>query len=119
MANVVTEFTIDRNTWLRGEGSVGSYLKRECDGKQCCLGFYALACGYSEGAILNGHTIEDLGPFAEQTVWLCAQPVEDENLDIADGLMSVNDEINSDYTYREEFITKTFAKQGIAVTFIN
>ena len=39
------KLVIDRATWLRGEGHEQSYLLRECDGKMCCLGFFALACG--------------------------------------------------------------------------
>ncbi len=40
------KFTIDRKTWLRGEGPLESYLLRRYDGKRCCLGFKAEACGY-------------------------------------------------------------------------
>lgn len=33
---------IDRKTWLRGEGSLHSYLRRPADDKMCCLGFCAV-----------------------------------------------------------------------------
>lgn len=40
-------FTITRKDWLVGEPSSQSRLYRSADGKKCCLGFAALASGYS------------------------------------------------------------------------
>ena len=42
---------IDRNRWLRGEGSGVSRLLRSTDGKMCCLGFCMLALGRTEEQI--------------------------------------------------------------------
>jgi hypothetical protein len=47
------KLVIDRATWGRGQGnkmggSGDSCLLSPKTGKKCCLGFYALACGYSE-----------------------------------------------------------------------
>lgn len=39
------KLTINRRTWLRGEGSEESYLRRAEDGKMCCLGFAAIQLG--------------------------------------------------------------------------
>lgn len=46
-------FTVDRATWLHGESSGPSYLLRRSDSKKCCLGFRALACGYTEEQIMQ------------------------------------------------------------------
>lgn len=45
-------FTIDRKTWLRGEGCDASFLLRS-DGKKCCMGFYGLALGLTEVQLLS------------------------------------------------------------------
>ena len=39
------EFTIQRETWLRGEGIDDSYLLRKSDKKMCCLGQILEQCG--------------------------------------------------------------------------
>ena len=42
---MINKFIVDREFWLRGEGSKDSCLLRSNDQKMCCFGFYALACG--------------------------------------------------------------------------
>lgn len=42
----VKELVIDRKQWYRGN-SAGSRLRRQSDGKMCCLGFFCLAGGLS------------------------------------------------------------------------
>lgn len=49
LVNVV----IDRKRWLHGEGNDNSYLKREGDGKMCCLGFASCALGVKERTLVN------------------------------------------------------------------
>ena len=52
----VKSFTIDRATWLHGEGADNSYLLRPTDGKMCCLGHYLKAVGIEEEAITSVDT---------------------------------------------------------------
>lgn len=59
--NEVKELVIDRETWLRGEGSSNSFLRREGDGKQCCLGFYCLARGLSAEEITYHAAPDNVG----------------------------------------------------------
>jgi hypothetical protein len=47
------EVTVDRSTWLRGEGSYYSFLKRKLDGKMCCLGAFCIAAGYTTDEIMD------------------------------------------------------------------
>lgn len=51
------ELIIDRDKWARGEyvNSKGAASTRllDSDGKMCCLGFYALVCGFKENEIEN------------------------------------------------------------------
>jgi len=46
-------FTIDRKTWLRGEGLSFSSLLRIKDNKRCCLGFYCQFLGVSDDDMLE------------------------------------------------------------------
>lgn len=39
------KLVIDRTKWLRGEGSMNSFLLRDGDEKQCCIGFLCEALG--------------------------------------------------------------------------
>lgn len=41
----MTKVVVDRQKWLRGEGSADSYLLRSKDSKMCCLGFACVALG--------------------------------------------------------------------------
>jgi hypothetical protein len=41
-------FTITRSKWLRGETWINSYLLRESDGKQCCMGQVCQQLGVPE-----------------------------------------------------------------------
>jgi hypothetical protein len=47
------QLIIEESKWYRGKGGVQSRLLRVEDGKMCCLGFDALACGLKEGNILD------------------------------------------------------------------
>ncbi len=56
MTQELKQFTINRATWLRGEGGPTSSLMRPRDGKMCCLGFLGLACGVpAEELQYQGH----------------------------------------------------------------
>lgn len=50
-------FVVDRAKWGRGNETM---LLNGTDGKMCCLGFAALACGYSKDDILDRGRPEDL-----------------------------------------------------------
>lgn len=52
-------FIINRKKWYRGKDS-GSMLRRPDDGKKCCLGFYANACGVPSQQITGRYGPEDL-----------------------------------------------------------
>jgi len=48
----VKKFTIKRSKWGRGNENTASLLNTR-NGKMCCLGFYALACGFKPEDIEN------------------------------------------------------------------
>lgn len=113
--------TIDRKTWLRGEGATKSALLRTEDGKKCCLGFYANSCGLDDESILGEKTLQSLNDKE-------AKPKlpEVDNCVIA-LLMSTNDSIGYDINYgkelnareRESRIKELFFRIGVEVEFIN
>ena len=120
------KLTIDRQKWLRGEGSEDSFLLRH-DGKMCCLGFYSLACGLKPENIEGMSTVDE----AIDKNGLC-QPNEvawliDRNNSkrvfnssaIANTLMCVNDDVEVRDARREDSIAEIFAEYGVEVEFIN
>jgi hypothetical protein len=111
----VTEFTIKRSEWLRGEGPTASYLQRESDGKRCCLGFYAIACGYSEADIINIPTPWRLQSETEQQ----SIPSRANHTLAFHALMEKNDDTCTDDAEKERFIIEEFSRIGITVTFVD
>ena len=121
---------ISRAKWLRGEGSEDSYLIRQSDGKQCCLGFFGLAAGIEADKMLSVQTPEEV-PITEtetvQEVWTRkfeeAGGLFSEYLGGLSGtcskLMEANDDENETEEAREELISKLFQKIGVEVVFVD
>jgi hypothetical protein len=124
------KLVIDRATWLRGEGSTNSYLLRLHDGKKCCVGFYALACGRPEKEIADIQTLHaQRADSWEAQRFEADQPVPD-----IYRLYFVNDhEIGRTWPLpstdpsmvyptteaeRERLIAETFAKHDVEVEFV-
>lgn len=109
------KLTIDRKTWLRGEGSDGSYLLRVADGKMCCLGSYALARGATPDQIRG------MGDLVDAEIWspLTRPDIIGgvQNLPRAWELMSINDDPELDDAERERLVARTFADIGVEVEF--
>ncbi len=111
---MVTTFTIDRSTWLHGEGTERSMLLRG-DGKMCCLGSLALACDIPRDSILGRTSPLNLSyamgrrlPEPFQSYGWNSVPLRiirvNDTEDIADG-------------DREKQLTDSFQSIGIEVTF--
>jgi hypothetical protein len=127
----VTEFTIDRSKWCRGQGSTISKLLNAETGKMCCLGFYACVIGFKPEEIA-GIGSPDVGPpefikawrEKESANWLFKSDssfgVSDERSLACSDLMLDND--STSYTseaIREEDIARTFAQNGVIVKFVD
>lgn len=121
----VTEFTIKRSKWLRGEKD-DSALLRERDRKQCCLGIYLEACG-APLELMNGvPTPSDLAD-CDVPEWLVreesdfdwdAEPVtRTVDSDLTDRLVAVNDSPDLADPDREAAIAARFQEVGITVRF--
>lgn len=118
------KFTVNRSRWLRGE-SGGSFLLRKADGKMCCLGFLALACGATESDILGSrapsnrgsminwpkeilYSIQGRGAIINESCYDSPECVR---------LMNTNDSNGTDDATKEASLTKIFQDIGIEVTF--
>ncbi len=108
----VKKFTIDRKSWLRGEGSDKSFLLRD-DGKMCCLGQYCLASNIPKDTLINTKS-----PYSLKN----DKKIKVENLMgqfwVGDA-MSVNDKETLSDKLREENLIELFKEGGIEVTFEN
>lgn len=120
---MVKELVIDRNVWLRGEGSQNSTLYRRSDGKMCCIGIYLNACGIQRDTLEGKMIAEDLPIVYYRKVpeWL----YKHSDYVLTPGVpYGTNDRIASgedEFTEedREREITKAFAAHGVTVTFVN
>ncbi len=111
--------TIDRKTWLRGEGTSASFLLRKSDGKKCCLGFYSLRKGFNKKFIEDKKSLPQLPNPEKNFPDFCVKGLEIPiNSDFAGELMGINDGILEE-SERESKITKLFKEIGVKVKFVN
>ena len=113
--------TITRKNWLRGEGSANSYLYRQEDGKQCCLGFYARDCGIRQKDICDVTTPEEINSnyvhIPKRFDWLLSDIEGDPSFDTIE-LMKLNDDEDTSTRAKEWNIKKIFAKHDVIVKFV-
>lgn len=109
------KLVIDRAKWLRGETDLRSYLLREADGKMCCLGFLALACGAEVDDICSYSSPKD----THNVSWpdgLLGDMDCKQNTEVCGTLMNINDRVSDEE--REIRLTEEFKKLDIEVEFI-
>lgn len=107
---------IDRNIWLRGE-AIESYLLRQSDQKQCCVGIYLEQCGIERtklSGVMSAQGLAMKEPLPQEAQWLLGVANRD-----AQWLYRVNDNPESPASLRESEITKVFAQHKVEVEFIN
>lgn len=113
--------TIYRDSWARGTGAIESRLLRE-NGQMCCLGFLALACGYSREYIEGVSTpasllrdvpdLDNLWPDGTLTTASHSTPTINQ-------MMRTNDAREMPAPLRELLLRKLFADIGYAVEFVD
>lgn len=115
-------FTIDVRKWYRGLGDWGSALLRS-DGQMCCLGFYALACGFKPEDILDIATPAGINVYIDEKVK--AMPgllkMNEEYVaktTVCSDLMEVNDDFDMRDGPRMKKITQLFRKIGATVRWV-
>lgn len=113
--------TIDRSIWLRGEGAMSSYLLSR-DGKMCCLGFDALACGLTKGMIYDRRSPDHHAlriHFSAEDFKLRFY-THGVNNSIVQQCMHINDAQTITDAFREEMLTPLLLSLGYdKVEFIN
>lgn len=131
MKNKIDKFIIDRSEWRCG-GNFGhgkgdtALLNRE--GFKCCLGFFALSCGYSEDDIYELGEPSEIDYLSSEEFmfpdWFGSikfdRDIEcytmKEN-NIVKELINTNDDENIDNEEREKQIKEKFLQHGVTVTF--
>lgn len=129
------KLVIDRNKWLRGNPNTAQLLRID-NGKMCCLGFFALALGYTEDQISGlGDPIETIIDGPRPNLWptwgVCRREKliehdqgdahvreEYEDTDDFNQLMTVNDDAQRSERSREDRIRSIFARNGVEVKFV-
>jgi hypothetical protein len=113
---------IDRQKWLRGEGSQDSYLLRPTDGKMCCFGFYCLAISGKIEYLIGNKSPEDIMDHIPSDNWLLSKNSYDNgthNSPDCYRAMQYNDDGSISEDERESNIKHIFAKHDVEVEFIN
>lgn len=110
------KLVIKRSKWLRGEGGDCSYLLRKSDKKMCCLGFLALACGY---------TRKNISGYAEPTCLVDNKfPLglideKGRSTPKCNSLMDINDSETFTDSVRELELKILFKKINVRVQFVD
>lgn len=127
------KLTIDRARWQRGDPDKGELLTD--NGKMCCLGFLACACGFKEEDIQNQGTpsqvVNDTGEpklaRKHKRVWsTMTDEVPEGTVDVngdktenvEEIFVAINDSEKISARRREALLTKEFAKIGVEVEFV-
>lgn len=103
------KFTVIREKWYRGQGAEESALLRG-DGKMCCVGFLAKACGVEDFSTLNG-------PAKARSSLRPSESRKMPNLNYA-GLYLTNDTRKITDEERELQLTSLLASEGVKVEFV-
>lgn len=134
--------TIDRTRWYRGQGDRESRLLRSKDGKMCCLGFDALACGLEEKNIIDvGFPSQVMAPprgsvgdplhapvkLPKEMRWLleveAATGIKDGvtvfDTEVERNIGFINDDHEINEVTRERLLSVEFAKRNVKLVFIN
>ncbi len=109
-------FTVDRATWLHGEGGSASYLHRASDGKKCCLGFMCRAAGVPKQYVTGQRATWKLEYVPKIKELLPALFLSEYHADVTD-LMRYNDDVGLDDGYREFKLIEGFKAIGLRLMF--
>lgn len=114
----ISELVIKRSEW--GQGA----LRRLDNGKMCCLGFLSKACGvpdselFEHGCILAYPRYEWIDKYG-LNAWAARLPWALPPSTLAGLAAEINDSDVYTIAEKEEKLTKLFAENGIALTFVD
>lgn len=129
---MVTTFTIDREKWLRGglspiASATPIPLLLDDQGRRCCLGFYAQACGLSDEQLANVSDPSEVGGVGQGAIpsemnWLVRHDRFRDEVRPSDACNELTWTNDSPYTgpdQREREVARLFEERGITVEFTN
>lgn len=124
------KLVINRQVWLRGEGSEKSYLRRNADGKQCCVGIYCSALGIPEDQLTAQTDATRVREKYRLPGWLFQEPNRmfsskdaNEAYQLNDAVIQVVNHLEdaflvSSESERERLLTEIFHRNGVEVEFV-
>jgi len=110
------KLTIEREKWLRGTGE-GSLLDSE-QKKMCCVGFFALALGYSKKEIQGHAVLSDLEQERLKGMRWCFDKNDLKEGSDLNKLYSTNDSLRTSDTQKEKTIKRLFKRHKVEVEFV-
>lgn len=110
----VKKIRINRRTWLVGV-KYDSSLRDEESGQQCCLGFYAKACGYKNLQLVEVADTYELANIVKDGG--AKLPKWARTIRHIKPLVKTNDDPGLPNEVREKKIAKLFANRGVQVEF--
>ena len=118
------EFVVKRSMWYRGHGTNGSKLLRD-DGKKCCVGFLAEACGLESSQIIDKGTLIKVDAVADlpnehpvhDFAWKLSTSVFTNDSRSLMSIYEVNDWEGAKPKVRERYLRILFRALGIKIRF--
>ncbi len=121
--NVVKEFTIVREKWIRGKAAryAGMVISRLVTdhGQMCCLGFYGVACGVPERNMLNVSFPNQVLPSRLNDGINQFFKLPNEQRDTQIRLIEANDKVDISAKERERTLKRLFRRIGVRVNFVS
>lgn len=117
---LLKKFTVDRAKWTGDNEYLINYfsqLYESENGRKCCIGFYASACGLYDSEISDIDDPEEL--FSHNNIHLTGfiDDVNYENNEFSSYAMQINDDTDISMEEKESKLIALFAEQGITLTF--
>jgi hypothetical protein len=91
----------------------------------CCLGFFGIACGFSEAILVGMQEPREVAKFGNWPEWMVIEDDGDphdvvwKDSDAAGQLIEANDEASISDAEREQRISAIFAENGVEVEFVD
>ena len=111
------ELAIDRSKWKRGSPNSHDTYLLDDDGKMCCLGFYALACGVDEESIRNKTEPDALEFEIPGLSYEDEEAITIRNTGFTQNAIPINDSKTMGGAEREEALIRLFKEDGRKLTF--
>ncbi len=119
--------TVHESNWYRGRGGdesrlllAGSYNNDSHEGKMCCIGFLARACGVEDQEMLDVPATDGLDNVPEGMGWMVEYGSEGECMssDEANRIYAMNDRDDISDVERKSELKRLLAAHGVDMEFV-